>query len=170
MKPLSFLIAVAFTATAGCAGAEGNTEGEGEAAPAADSILIQGTPAGGLEDWARDIQEGLRELPAEVGRDAQAAQREALDLYVSRQEYIELYWGPSGRLLPEGGTGLGQAVLDAETGFHELLTLLTASPVDSARVSERVDTVTARLNRVLETARTLNVTMIPPGNPPATNE
>jgi len=170
MKRFTSLLTIAFTVATACTGGESDGAAQADAQPTADNVVIQGTPAGGMEDWARDIQTGIRDLAAAATRNSQEAQREALDLYVSRQEYLELYWGPAGRLLPAGGEALGQAVLDAETGFHELLTLLTASPVDSARVSERVDTVTARLERVLATARTVNATMVPPGNPAATIE
>jgi hypothetical protein len=170
MNTIKYSLAIcALAGATACSGSDGDATARENAVPAA-SQLIQGTPAGGISDWARDIQNGLRDLEEHAAQDAQAAQREALDLYVGRQEYIELYWGPSGRLLPAGGESLGEAVLHAETGFHELLQLLAASPIDTSRIRERVDTVTVRLERVLAAARSANATMIPPGNRPATLE
>ncbi len=128
--------------------------------------LIQGTPAGGLEDWTREIKEGTRALTAQATTNAAAAQRRALDLYVGRQEYIEMYWGPQGRL-KAATPALGASVLSAETAFHDLLQLLAFPPVDTMKMRTSVDTLALRMDRVLSEAKQANVPLMPPGNEPA---
>lgn len=115
--------------------------------------LIRGTPSGGLRDWVQDIREGVGALPAEAVRDLASARKRALDLYVTRQEYIEIYYGPGGRIAPAAAAELGAAVMDAEARFHELLQLLNQSPApDSAQVAAAVERLDAELARVLAEA------------------
>lgn len=134
------------------------------AAPGAPSVAgasapVPGTPAGGLSDWITDIRRGIASLAAAVVRDAAAAQRRALDLYVSRQEYIELYYGPRGRLSSD--VRLGEAVQEAEQRFHELMRLLVGPPPpDSARVRAAVEALDAQLTAVERAARAAGA---PPG-------
>jgi hypothetical protein len=140
---------------------------EGSAADTTGSVgLVANTPPGGLEDWARDITEGLRDLPNRVATDVSGAQRQALDLYVGRQEYIEMYWGPGRPLHPAADARLGEAVLSAEQKFHELLQMLAVQPTDTARVRSEVDSLAARLNRVIGIAKETGVALTPPGNRP----
>lgn len=96
--------------------------------------LIEGTPPGGLEDWLGDIEAGLSEAESGPGADPARLQRRLLDLYVGRQEYLEMYWGPSGRLQGAGGEALGDAIVQLEAAFHELLQAVVAEPVDAAGV------------------------------------
>jgi hypothetical protein len=134
---------------------------------AGPSGVIAGTPPGGLEDWVAAIREGLAGLPGVVAADTAGALQRALDLYVGRQEFIELYWGPSGRLSGDA-VGLGASVLEAESRFHELLQLLAAPPVDTATVRGKTAELFAQLDRVLVEARQAGVVLIPPGNALAT--
>src|SRR5919106_6276136 len=60
--------------------------------------LIPGTPPGDLGEWVADIRNGIAGVPKLVASDAAAAQRAALDLYVTRQEYAEMYYGVDGRI------------------------------------------------------------------------
>jgi hypothetical protein len=127
---------------------------------------VANTPPGGLEDWVDEITTGTKDLAVRAASDPQGAQRAALDLYVSRQEYIEMYWGPTRPLHPGGGNALGEAVLSAEQQFHDLLLALAVPPVDTAKVRLATDSLAARLARVVQIARQSGATMIPPGNPP----
>lgn len=84
--------------------------------------LIPGTPDGDLADWVKDIRKGLAEVPALTKTNPAAAQKQALDLYVTRQEYLEMYYGLDGRnqATPE----LSRAIETAEEKFHVLMQLL----------------------------------------------
>ena len=97
--------------------------GTGAALPATPSSaptrLAAGTPAGGLRAWIGDVRRGLDGVAATAAVDPERASRTALDLYLTRQEYIEMYWGTAGRL--SRGAELGPAVKEAETRFHLLL-------------------------------------------------
>jgi hypothetical protein len=95
--------------------------------------LIPGTPAGDLGDWVSDIRRGIALIPEAMRKDAAAAQRAALDLYVTRQEYAEMYYGVDGRL--RATDELASAIETAEERFHELLKLLTnpATSVDAVK-------------------------------------
>lgn len=130
--------------------------------------LIAGTPPGGLEDWVADIREGTAGLTERALTEGPAAQRVALDLYIGRQEYIEMYYGPGGRLHPAGATELGETVLAAEQEFHDLLQRLAVQPPDTAAIRLGVDSLGARLERVVRLAKAAGATLVPPGNPPAT--
>ena len=161
---------------AGCGPQEGET-GEAPAAEAgtagpsageASPGLIAGTPAGGLRDWVEAILAGTASLADDASADRSAAQRTALDLYITRQEYLEMYYGPSGR--QPGTPALGQAVLDAETRFHELLQLLAADPVDPAAVREGTTLLHAQLDRVLAEAGAAGVPAVLPDNASAVRE
>lgn len=129
--------------------------------------LIEGTPPGGLVDWVADIEAGMPPTMAELSANWGAMQRALLDLYVGRQEYLEMYWGPAGRLQGEGGAALGTAVLDLETAFHELLQAFSAQPMDTVRVAAAVGVIRERTRDVLRVAPESGLALVPPGNPPA---
>jgi hypothetical protein len=99
--------------------------------------LIPGTPPGDLGDWVHDIRQGIATLPDRAAKDAAAAQRGALDLYVTRQEYSEMYYGVDGRI--RSSAELATAIETAEARFHELLKLLTASNPEIDAVQSAVD-------------------------------
>jgi hypothetical protein len=127
--------------------------------------LVAGTPAGGLEEWIDDITSGLKGLTEKAAADPPGAQRQALDLYVGRQEYIEIYWGTQGRLKPSTrAEELAGDVVDQETAFHDVLQTLTATPVDTSKLAQQLDTLNARLARTLSMAKQAGATMVPPGN------
>ena len=91
---------------------------------ATDSALIPGTPAGDLADWVRDIRSGIAAIPALAVSDQAAAQSRTLDLYITRQEYAEMYFGVDGR--QRRSAELAAAIETAEERFHELMKLLAA--------------------------------------------
>ncbi|HEX6559153.1 MAG TPA: hypothetical protein VF021_06805 [Longimicrobiales bacterium] len=93
--------------------------------------IIPGTPEGDLGDWVHDIRSGIARLPALAATDAPAAQRAAIELYVSRQEYNEMYYGLEGR--NRVSDELSHAIETAEERFHTLMKLLgTKDPAQSA--------------------------------------
>ncbi|HEX7090674.1 MAG TPA: hypothetical protein VF192_11110 [Longimicrobiales bacterium] len=159
--------AAVFLAGAACApGSSDETAADAQpaAAPAADSgALIPPAgeiPPGGLADWIEDVRKGLAALPARAAADPAAAQRLALDHYVGRQEYIEMFYGANGRLT--AGETLGPAVMSAEEKFHDLMLLLGGSPPpDSARVQAAVDALFAEYDRVLQEAARAGVPLDP---------
>lgn len=111
--------------------------------------LIAGTPAGDLDAWVDDIRRGIAPLPDLARTDGGAAGRQATDLYVSRQEYIEMYYGAGGRL--KASAALGVEVEAAEARFHDVMKLLLAQPVDAAAVEQAVKALDAQQAKVLET-------------------
>jgi hypothetical protein len=128
--------------------------------PAAEPI--PGTPAGGLERWVGDIRSGIAPLPAMAAVDPARAQQHALDLYLSRQEYIELYYGDRGRLArhPEVIAGVDAA----EARFHELLRLLGRDPApERAEIAGAVADLDEALRDLLGQARAAAVPLDPAG-------
>ena len=84
--------------------------------------LIPGTPEGDLADWVADIRSGLKEVASLAANDMPGAQRKALDLYVTRQEYAEMYYGVDGR--NRASAELADAIETAEEKFHVVMKLL----------------------------------------------
>ena len=99
-------------------------------APAAGTGLVAGTPEGDLEEWIADVQNGLETAAQQATGNSAEMHRRVLDLYVSRQEYIEMYYGPGGRLMPT--PQLADAVKLAETRFHEVMRLTGTTPPAAA--------------------------------------
>ena len=165
------LVLAALLAT-GCGAADRVPDEDSGTAAGVDTAgrpagLIEGTPPGGLVDWVAEIEAGLPTSMSEVSASWGAVQRALLDLYVGRQEYLEMYWGPGGRMQGEGGAVLGTAVLDLETAFHELLQAFSAQPMDTMRVAAAVGAMHERARDVLRVAPESGLTLVPPGNPPA---
>ena len=163
---LALIVAVA----AGCARGEPEPAGQGgepgagtspgPGAPAeggAADGLVAGTPAGGLERWIAEIRSGVDTLPALAARDAAAAKNQALLLYVTRQEYIEIYYGNVGRAVKD--SSLAESVMTAETRFHELLQVANppAGAIDGAALRKAAGALAAQYDRVLERARELDL-------------
>lgn len=162
LKPIAALTAAACLA---CATESGERRAAADTTAADTAIqAVANTPAGGLEDWVRDIREGMRDVPSLAATDPVVAQRRALDLYVGRQEYIEMYWGPGRVLHSPERPELGEAVLAAEQVFHNVLQALAVQPIDTSRVRAGVDSLAWRLGRVVEIAKDAGVTLIPAGN------
>jgi hypothetical protein len=127
MRSLLPLILIA--ATVAACDAPAQHEAQAASSPDAPSIslpnkggLIPGTPEGDLADWVADIRAGLTEVSGLVATDVSAAQRKALDLYVTRQEYAEMYYGIDGR--NRATDELANAIETAEERFHVVMKLL----------------------------------------------
>jgi hypothetical protein len=99
--------------------------------------LIPGTPPGDLGDWVGDIRKGIVTIPELIGTDLAAAQQKALDLYVTRQEYAEMYYGVDGRI--RASDDLAAAIETAEGRFHELMKLLASESPPLDAVQSAVD-------------------------------
>jgi hypothetical protein len=131
-------------------------------AAAADGTtgFAAGTPGGTLEDWIGEVETGLKGVAALSQTDVSAAQKRAMDLYLSRQEYIEMYWGGGKRLAttPE----LIQAVTDAESRFHEVLQLVapTGKPAE-ADVKKAVKALQEQYEKVIAEAHKAQVPLNP---------
>jgi hypothetical protein len=110
-------------------------------APASVSIpnnaIIAGTPAGDLDTWVKEMRAGIAQLPALLKDDVASAQRKALELYVTRQEYSEMYYGPHGRL--RATDELASAIGTAEERFHALMKLLGTSNPSADAVKSAID-------------------------------
>lgn len=138
MRTALILILTAATATAACNTPERQkAQAASHSTTAAPSItlpnngsVIPGTPEGDLGDWVKDIRRGLADVTAIAATDAPGAQRKTLDLYVTRQEYAEMYYGVDGRA--KVSQELADAIEAAELRFHDLMKLLgTPNPVVS---------------------------------------
>jgi hypothetical protein len=124
---LPLILLAAALAAAGC-----NSPAQQEAVAATSTSgtsvpnngLIPGTPAGDLGDWVREIRSGVAEARKLVKTDVAAAQKKTLDLYVTRQEYSEMYYGLEGRI--KTNADLPQAIETAEERFHDVMKLLAA--------------------------------------------
>ncbi len=153
-------------AVAGCRGrqpaeaaAETPRAGSAVMVPAgasAPATLAAGTPAGGLPDWIGDVRRGLAGVPALATRDAAEAQKRALDLYLTRQEYIEMYWGEGGRLTR--GRELAPAIEEAENRFHILLSSLEPRfGTGAGLIRQQIRSLNEQYQRVLAAAEAAHV-------------
>jgi FTR1 family protein len=146
MQIRRLILVLCFGALA-CADKPATPEATNSGPAAATSGFIPGTPEGDLDVWVADIRTGIAPLPTQARADGGAAQRKALDLYVTRQEYIEMYYGPGGRL--KASSTLGAEIETAETRFHDLMKLLGAQPVDAAAVDQAVAALDVQQAKVL---------------------
>jgi len=140
---------------------------EAQAEPATNApATIPGLPPGGLEDWIAEIRDGLATLPDRIASDIAGARTVALELYVGRQEFIEIFYGENGRLT--AGGALGPAVEHAEEEFHELLLMLNGDETpDAEQVRAKVVALAEAYERVLEEARRAGVPLTPVATTPA---
>ena len=104
--------------------------------------LIPGTPEGDLADWVKDIRKGIAEVPELTKRNPAQAQKKALDLYVTRQEYAEMYYGVDGR--NKATEELSAAIEGAEARFHVVMQLLAQTAPAHAAVETAVDSLDAQ--------------------------
>jgi hypothetical protein len=162
---LSTFLACAVAALAGCNGETADAAAD-TPSPAALPAAVErdpATPDGGLRDWVADIRTGIAGLGERVRTDSEAAEKTAVDLYVNRQEWLERYWGTYGSFTRDVAPALGQAVMDAEARFHELLILLAgAEPPPAEKVDSMVTVLDAQLARVLDEAERADVPLVPP--------
>jgi hypothetical protein len=113
--------------------------------------LIAGTPDGDLEQWVADMQRGLETMRSSLSGDRSALQRQVLDFYVGRQEYLEMYYGAGGRMSPTAG--LATAVKSAEDRFHVLIQMTGSStPAEEVDLKRAIDALDAQLKIVLQEA------------------
>jgi len=130
------------------------------ASAAAPATLAAGTPAGGLRDWIAEVRQGLASVPAQATSQSGDAQRRALDLYLTRQEYIEMYWGEGGRLTR--GRELAPAIEEAENRFHLLLAALEPRFATKSEVLRReIASLEQQYDRVLAAALSARVPLDP---------
>src|SRR5690606_8001489 len=130
------LLCLALASACGQTADEATPAGEA-AATAPAGGLIAGTPDGDLDQWVADIREGIATLPELARTDGPGASRKALELYITRQEYIEMYYGAGGRL--NASAALDAKIEAAEARFHELMQLLNKQPIDLAAVAPAVE-------------------------------
>src|SRR5688500_13506765 len=135
MRPI-IILAVSLAASAACAPDDAPTPEHPPAAEAQPTAqpdgLIKGTPPGDLEDWVADLRRGLGEVKTLLESDGARAHARVLDLYVTRQEYLEMYYGPGGRMKPPAP--LAAAVKRNEEHFHALMQLTGAQPADASAI------------------------------------
>ncbi len=149
-----------------CAGSEEPAEYAAPAEPGgggAAGQVLPGTPPGGLAEWVADIEQGLRGLPAGFasgGVPEEGWGRRVVDLYISRQEFIERYYGSGGILGAE--EALGAEVTEAESRFHTLLTLTGgAEEPDSATLAAAVSALLGQLEVVVRDAGSAGLPLDP---------
>jgi hypothetical protein len=120
------------------------------------NALIAGTPPGDIEQWIQDMRSGLDSVKAVISTNRPESHRRLLELYVTRQEYVEMYYGPSGRMSPQ--PELSTAVKLNETRFHEAMRLTGATPPASQEsINQALSALDAQMGLVLENAsRTAN--------------
>lgn len=122
--------------------------------------ILPGTPRGGLAEWIADVATGLEGLGARVATGDPDAGQRVVELYVTRQEFIERYYGPGG--LMGGGPELGDAVRAAESRFHDLMALTGGgSSPDSTAVAGALNALSSQYDTVLEEARAAGVPLDP---------
>lgn len=143
-------------------GETGLPDVRGEAAVSDSLGRIEGTPPGDLDTWLTDIERGMDSALAAMDSGWVPAQRALLELYVGRQEYLEMYWGPSGRLQGEGGAELGERIVELESAFHELLQAFVSQPLDAERLERARGAVKSRIAEVRRVAPLSGLVLRPP--------
>jgi hypothetical protein len=149
MKLLASAAILALFAASACEprAASGDATAGTPAAP--DTTMLPGTPAGDLTEWVADMRFGLDSAEAVLSTDRADVQRRVLILYATRQEYLEGYYGPTGRMGPS--PELGQAVKTAEDRFHDLMQLTAANPpAEESAIKAAIEAVDKQLAQVLE--------------------
>ena len=123
-------------------------------APAAvlNTELVAGTPAGDIEEWVTEIRAGLDTITTLLATDRPAAHRKVLGLYMNRQEFLEVYYGAGGRMVPTAG--LATAVDTNEERFHELMRITELTPAaPDAEVTRALGELERQLEVVLTEAK-----------------
>ena len=170
MKRIAFAMLLGVPLLAACEQQSEVGEGAGDAAAetmaaagadtsaATATGMIPGTPPGGLAQWVADIRSGLEPVPEQAAEDRALAQRTALDLYINRQEYLELYYGEVGRF--KASQALADAITADERAFHRILEMVNPGAAEQPtpeQIQAQIDTLEARLDQVLEEAEAAGV-------------
>jgi hypothetical protein len=111
-----------------------------------DAAIAPGTPAGGYQDWVADLRSGLDRTVRVAGTDREAALHEVRELYASRHEYLQLYFGDGGVL--HAGDGLAQAVERSAAEFRSLMRQLASMGGDGAAVGAAVEAARGSLDAI----------------------
>ena len=147
---------------AACSSADG---GKPSATASADGctpiVSSPGIPTGSLPDWIAEMRKRVKCVPEIYEKDVGAAQREVMDVYINRQEHVEVFYGETGKV--SGGGELGAAVMQAEAMFHELMTLTGATPKSEVAVVRKLtDSLDAQLGKVVSLAVEKKVALVLP--------
>lgn len=119
------------------------------------------TPPGGLTQWVADIRAALVEVQAKLPGDIHAARQVAVNSYVHRQEWLEHYYGTHGTLVGNSAATLGDAVMDAEARYHELIVLLSSDSPSRSAVDSLISALNVEYDRVLSEAQKSPVAPVP---------
>jgi hypothetical protein len=95
-----------------------------------------GTPADGYLEWTAALRAGLDRVIPMAQMEREAALRMIQDLYSSRHEYLERYFGHGGVMYV--GDRLAEAVARSAAEFHVLMALLADVDVDPSRLEDTV--------------------------------
>ncbi len=166
-RSLRWLVCALWVFGLACGGADEAADYAAPAAAGADGATVEevlpGTPPGGLADWVADIERGLEGLPGGFGSASGTEEgwgRRVVDLYITRQEFIERYYGSGGLL--GAGEALGDEVTEAESRFHALLTLTGgAEATDSSTLAAAVSALLEQLAVVVEDAESAGLPLDP---------
>lgn len=174
-----FVALLVAAAVAGCDGGEPPADGPADAPVSEEEAATDGAPDpgapepetdapgagvpdGGLEQWAADLRRGLEEVELAP----RTSHDRVLELYTTRQEYIEMYYGPGGRITGDDHPELAEAVEEQEARFHELMELTGSDQrIQRERILGGVQELRLALNRTLELARERGVPLNPPDEP-----
>jgi len=152
MKSSLLLIPLTIALTSACEPrtADGRTAATDAGSNAStDSTVLQGTPPGDLPEWVADMRTGLDSVAKQVAGPRSAVHVGVLTLYATRQEFLEAYYGTSGRMGPT--PALAEAVMTAEARFHDLMRLTSATPAaEAAAIRAAIAAVDQQLAMVLE--------------------
>jgi hypothetical protein len=122
----------------------------GEAVAGQDDVAAPGTPAGGYLDWIAELQSGLDRVAAVAVTDRETALREVQELYASRHEYLQIYFGDGGAMYVSGE--LAQAVERSADEFRSLIRQLASMADDGVAVEDAVAAAARSLDAVAATA------------------
>jgi hypothetical protein len=122
----------------------------GEAVVGQDDVTAPGTPAGGYLDWIAELRSGLERVADVAVTDRETALREVQELYASRHEYLQLYFGDGGAMYVSDE--LAQAVERSADEFRSLIRQLASMADDGAAVEDAVAAAARSLDAVAATA------------------
>lgn len=121
-------------------------------------------PPGDVTRWIDEMIEGLREIPV-MERD-DAADR-VTELYIGRQEYLELLYAAGGLVAGEDHGVLDAHIRSAEGTFHELMTLTRTPDAGDAAIADAVERASADLAAARREILALELPLRPIGVAPA---